>query len=53
MNFYLYFQVLTSMSRLECQPDVVVNCAALSVPCVCEMDPADALSVNVSSSLVD
>ncbi|KAL0002530.1 hypothetical protein SO802_016311 [Lithocarpus litseifolius] len=35
------------------QPDVVVNCAALSVPRVCEMDPAAALSVNVPSSLVD
>ena len=47
------FQVLTIMSYLKCQPDVVVNCAALSVPRVCEMDPAAALSVNVPSSLVD
>ncbi|KAM4105107.1 hypothetical protein ACJW30_06G208100 [Castanea mollissima] len=35
------------------QPDVVVNCAALSVPRVCEMNPNAALSVNVPSSLVD
>ncbi|PRQ60812.1 putative dTDP-4-dehydrorhamnose reductase [Rosa chinensis] len=34
-------------------PDVVVNCAALSVPRACEMDPAAAMSVNVPSSLVN
>lgn len=35
------------------QPDVVVNCAALSVPRVCEADPAAAMSINVPSSLVN
>ncbi|XP_074563166.1 uncharacterized protein LOC141819812 [Curcuma longa] len=35
------------------QPDVVVNCAALSVPRACEMDPATAVSINVPSSLVN
>ncbi|XP_042395934.1 methionine adenosyltransferase 2 subunit beta-like [Zingiber officinale] len=35
------------------QPDVVVNCAALSVPRACEMDPAAAVSINVPSSLVN
>lgn len=35
------------------QPDVVVNCAALSVPRVCEKDPDSAMSVNVPSSLVN
>ncbi|KAF3441296.1 hypothetical protein FNV43_RR15209 [Rhamnella rubrinervis] len=34
------------------QPDVVVNCAALSVPRACEVDPAAAMSINVPSSLV-
>ncbi|KAH9604450.1 hypothetical protein KSS87_020221 [Heliosperma pusillum] len=34
------------------QPDVVVNCAALSVPRACEADPAAAMSINVPSSLV-
>ncbi|XP_015901706.3 uncharacterized protein LOC107434732 [Ziziphus jujuba] len=34
------------------QPDVVVNCAALSVPRACEVDPAAAMAVNVPSSLV-
>ncbi|CAL9194912.1 unnamed protein product [Musa hybrid cultivar] len=34
------------------QPDVVVNCAALSVPRTCEMDPAAAMSINLPSSLV-
>ncbi|XP_048421926.1 dTDP-4-dehydrorhamnose reductase-like [Pyrus x bretschneideri] len=34
-------------------PDVVVNCAALSIPRACEMDPAAAMSVNVPSSLVN
>ncbi|PRQ57889.1 putative dTDP-4-dehydrorhamnose reductase [Rosa chinensis] len=36
-----------------CWPDVVVNCAALSVHRACEMDPAAAMSVNVPSSLVN
>ncbi|XP_050386328.1 uncharacterized protein LOC126802704 [Argentina anserina] len=34
-------------------PDVVVNCAALSVPRACEMDPAAAMSVNMPSSLIN
>ena len=34
------------------QPDIVVNCAALSVPRACEMDPAGAMSINVPSALV-
>lgn len=38
---------------LICQPHVVVNCAALSVPRVCEKDPAAAMSINVPSSLVN
>lgn len=38
---------------MNSQPDVVVNCAALSVPRACEMDPAAAMSVNVPSSLVN
>lgn len=35
------------------QPDVVVNCAALSVPRACEIDPAAAMSINVPSALVE
>ncbi|KAK3194852.1 hypothetical protein Dsin_026162 [Dipteronia sinensis] len=35
------------------QPDVVVNCAALSVPRVCENDPDSAMSINVPSTLVN
>jgi dTDP-4-dehydrorhamnose reductase len=34
------------------QPDVVVNCAAISVPRACEIDPASAHAINVPSSLV-
>lgn len=34
------------------QPDIVVNCAALSVPTACEVDPPAAMSINVPSSLV-
>ncbi|KAI4355015.1 hypothetical protein L6164_003833 [Bauhinia variegata] len=34
------------------QPDVVVNCAAISVPRACESDPAAAHAINVPSSLV-
>lgn len=37
---------------LKFQPDVVVNCAALSVPRACEVDPDAAMSINVPSSLV-
>ncbi|KAF2315336.1 hypothetical protein GH714_038865 [Hevea brasiliensis] len=35
------------------QPHVVVNCAAISVPRACEMDPATAMSINVPRSLVN
>ncbi|XP_061340180.1 uncharacterized protein LOC133286746 isoform X2 [Gastrolobium bilobum] len=34
------------------QPDIVVNCAAISVPRACEIDPAAAHAINVPSSLV-
>ncbi|MCD7472118.1 hypothetical protein HAX54_013058 [Datura stramonium] len=34
------------------QPDVVVNCAALSVPRACELDPTAAMAINVPSALV-
>ena len=37
---------------MMCQPDVVVNCAALSVPRACEVDPEAAMSINVPTSLV-
>ncbi|KAK4788695.1 hypothetical protein SAY86_020014 [Trapa natans] len=33
------------------QPDIVVNCAALSIPRACEADPVAATSINVPSSL--
>lgn len=41
-----------AISRSFGQPHVVVNCAAISVPRSCEMDPAAAMSINVPSSLV-
>ncbi|MFS7925005.1 putative rmlD-like substrate binding domain, NAD(P)-binding domain superfamily [Helianthus anomalus] len=41
-----------SPTNLARQPDIVVNCAALSVPRACETDPALAMSVNVPSTLV-
>ncbi|KFK30633.1 hypothetical protein AALP_AA6G007300 [Arabis alpina] len=44
---------LHSISQNFGQPDVVVNCAALSVPRVCEQDPDSAMSINVPSSLVN
>ncbi|KAK1430332.1 hypothetical protein QVD17_12993 [Tagetes erecta] len=34
------------------QPDIVVNCAALSVPRDCEINPTLAMSLNVPSTLV-
>lgn len=39
--------------HFEIQPDVVVNCAALSAPRACEVDPAAAMSINVPTSLVN
>lgn len=41
-----------AISRAVGQPDVVVNCAALSIPRACELDPSTAMSINVPSSLV-
>lgn len=50
--FIQCWYALTSASSLKFQPDVVVNCAAISAPRACEMDPAAALSINVPFSLV-
>ncbi|CAD6220945.1 unnamed protein product [Miscanthus lutarioriparius] len=44
---------LEAISASFGQPHVVVNCAALSVPRACEMDPPAALATNVPSSLVN
>ncbi|XP_047978132.1 methionine adenosyltransferase 2 subunit beta-like [Salvia hispanica] len=43
---------LDAISHPFAQPDVVINCAALSVPRVCEMDPEAAMSINVPTGLV-
>ncbi|BAT97892.1 hypothetical protein LR48_Vigan11g037600 [Vigna angularis] len=55
----IYFQVdlktgvgFEAISNTFGQPDVVVNCAAISVPRACEIDPATAHAINVPSSLV-
>ncbi|CAI9101742.1 OLC1v1039139C2 [Oldenlandia corymbosa var. corymbosa] len=42
-----------SISEKFGQPDVVVNCAAMSVPRACEIDPTAAMSINVPSVLVN
>ncbi|CAH8361173.1 unnamed protein product [Eruca vesicaria subsp. sativa] len=42
-----------SISQEFGQPDVVVNCAALCIPRVCEQDPDSAISINVPFSLVN
>ncbi|KAM0945136.1 putative methionine adenosyltransferase [Dioscorea sansibarensis] len=42
-----------AISQLFGQPHVVVNCAAISVPRACEVDPAAAMATNVPSSLVN
>ncbi|CAN8248206.1 unnamed protein product [Cochlearia groenlandica] len=42
-----------SLSHHFGQPDVVVNCAALSIPRACEQDPDSAMSINVPFSLID
>ncbi|KAE8779855.1 methionine adenosyltransferase 2 subunit beta [Hordeum vulgare] len=44
---------LEAVSESFGQPHVIVNCAAISVPRACEMDPAAAMATNVPSSLVD
>ncbi|KAJ1392608.1 RmlD-like substrate binding domain [Sesbania bispinosa] len=43
------FDVISSVLG---QPDVVINCAAISVPRACENDPDTAHAINVPSSLV-
>ncbi|KAF9602597.1 hypothetical protein IFM89_030203 [Coptis chinensis] len=56
---FLAFQVdlqtghgLDTISNNFGQPDLIVNCAAQSVPRVCEMDPSTAMATNVPCSLV-
>lgn len=44
---------LDAISDAFGQPDVVINCAALSVPGVCEMDPEAAMAINVPTGLVN
>ncbi|CAK9180050.1 unnamed protein product [Ilex paraguariensis] len=41
-----------AISQTFGQPHVVINCAALSIPRACEMDPSSAMSINVPSALV-
>ncbi|KAI9110033.1 hypothetical protein K1719_019074 [Acacia pycnantha] len=41
-----------AISKTFGQPDVVVNCAAISVPRACEIDADAARAINVPSSLV-
>ncbi|XP_050873375.1 uncharacterized protein LOC127075906 isoform X2 [Lathyrus oleraceus] len=41
-----------AISSVFGQPDVVINCAAISVPRACEIDPDTANAINVPSSLV-
>lgn len=44
---------LDAVSATFGHPDVVVNCAAISVPRACEVDPASAMATNVPTSIVD
>ncbi|KAK3159533.1 hypothetical protein QOZ80_2AG0151240 [Eleusine coracana subsp. coracana] len=44
---------LDAISASFGEPHVVVNCAAISVPRACEMDPDAAMATNVPSSLVN
>ncbi|KAL6635399.1 hypothetical protein ACP70R_028070 [Stipagrostis hirtigluma subsp. patula] len=44
---------LDAISASFGQPHVIVNCAAISVPRACEMDPDGAMATNVPSSLVN
>ncbi|XP_058082938.1 uncharacterized protein LOC131230927 isoform X2 [Magnolia sinica] len=41
-----------SISNTFGQPHIVVNCVALSIPRVCEVDPTAAMAINVPSSLL-
>ncbi|XP_051144204.1 uncharacterized protein LOC127260513 isoform X2 [Andrographis paniculata] len=43
---------LDAISHAFGQCDVVINCAALSVPRACEMDPEAAMAINVPKALV-
>ncbi|KAM3205810.1 putative protein isoform X3 [Capsicum annuum] len=42
----------TKLCHVNEQPDVVVNCAALSFPRACEVDPTAAMAINVPFVLV-
>ncbi|XP_073125696.1 uncharacterized protein [Henckelia pumila] len=44
---------LDAISNSFGQPDVVVNCAAISVPRACELDPEAAMAINVPTALVE
>ncbi|XP_020598000.1 uncharacterized protein LOC110037639 [Phalaenopsis equestris] len=56
----MYFRVdlctgegFESISTTFGKPHVVVNCAALSVPRACEVDPIEAMATNLPASLVN
>lgn len=50
LNLTCWFSFIFSFSP---QPHIVINCAAISVPRACEVDPAGAMATNVPTSLVD
>ncbi|KAK8956923.1 hypothetical protein KSP39_PZI000011 [Platanthera zijinensis] len=41
------------ISEGEGVPHVIINCAAVSIPRACEVDPAAAMDINVPTSLID
>lgn len=43
---------LESISATFGKPHVIINCAALSIPRACEVDPAAAMDINVPTSLI-
>ncbi|KAK6920168.1 RmlD-like substrate binding domain [Dillenia turbinata] len=56
LNFHVDMktgQGFDAISNTFGQPHAVVNCAALSVPRACEMDPAAANSINISQTLIE
>ncbi|XP_077223819.1 NAD(P)-binding Rossmann-fold superfamily protein [Tasmannia lanceolata] len=55
LSFHVDLQIgegFDSISKIFGQPDVVVNCAAISIPRACEKDPVAAMATNVPCSLV-
>lgn len=49
----IFWYIVINYSFFVFKPDVIVNCAAISVPRECEVDPEAAMAINLPTSLVN